>query len=41
MIALDKIDAGLSERFSATKKYVLIFSITYTEPQSHYSQIFF
>lgn len=33
MITQDKIDAGLSERFPATKKYLLIFSITYSNPQ--------
>lgn len=32
-ITQDQIDAGLSKRFPATKKYLLIFSITYTNPQ--------
>lgn len=32
-ITQDKIDAGLSERFPATKNYLLIFSITYSNPQ--------
>jgi len=33
LITQDQIDAGLSERFPATKKYLLVFSITYSNPQ--------
>lgn len=33
VITQDKIDAALSDRFPATKKYLLIFSITYSNPQ--------
>ncbi len=33
VITQDKIDASLAERFPVTKKYLLIFSITYSNPQ--------
>jgi len=33
VITQDKIDASLSERFPATEKYLLIFSITYSNPE--------
>ena len=33
VITQDQIDAGISERFPATKEYLLIFSITYSNPQ--------
>jgi hypothetical protein len=33
VITQEQIDASLSERFPVTKKYVLIFSITYFNPQ--------
>ena len=33
VITQDQIDAGISERFPATKDYLLIFSITYSNPQ--------
>jgi hypothetical protein len=33
LITQDKIDASLGDRFPVTKKYLLIFSITYSNPQ--------
>lgn len=33
VVTQDQIVAGISERFPATKKYLLIFSITYSNPQ--------
>lgn len=33
VITQEKIDSALSERFPKTKKYLLIFSITYSNPQ--------
>lgn len=33
VITQDKIDASLAERFPVTKKYLLIFSITYSNPR--------
>ena len=33
VITQDKIDDSLAERFPVTKKYLLIFSITYSNPQ--------
>ncbi len=33
VITQEKIDAALSDRFPATKKYLLIFSVTYSNPQ--------
>jgi hypothetical protein len=33
VITQDKIDASLSQRFPVTKNYLLIFSITYSNPQ--------
>jgi Protein of unknown function (DUF1439) len=33
VIAQDMIDASLAKRFPMTKKYLLIFSITYSNPQ--------
>jgi hypothetical protein len=33
VITQDKIDSSLAERFPVTKRYLLIFSITYSNPQ--------
>lgn len=33
VITQEQIDEGLSERFPATKKYLLFFSVTYSNPQ--------
>ncbi len=33
VITQDRIDTALSERFPATKKYLLIFSVTYSNPR--------